>query len=281
VIDAQAHVFRRLSPRYPRQVSELYPPGRQAPVEELLTAMDGASVERAVLTALSPEDDYLAECLRRYPDRFAGASVLDVRRPGAADELARKAEIAGVRGIRMHWLGEPGRDPEDTPAFPLLADMAERGLVLCLYATPGQLAVLAGILGRLAGLTVVLAHLGFPLLPTVVDRLGRPRVETPLPPPTLPHVVDLADHPGVHVLFGGQPTFSRSPYPYADLDLTAGRLCHAYGSRRLLWASDFPWTRAEPGYDRIAELVDHQLPGLPPDERAAILGDTAACLFGL
>lgn len=281
VIDAQAHVFRRLSPRYPRQVSELYPPGRQATVEELLTAMDGAGVARAVLTALSPEDDYLAECLRRHPDRFAGVSVLDARRPGAADELARKADVVGARGIRMHWLGEPGRDPEDTPAFPLLAEMAERGLVLCLYATPGQLDVLAAVMRRLAGLTVVLAHLGFPLLPTRADRLGRPRVEAAVPPPTLPAVLDLAEHPRVHVLFGGQPTFSRGPYPYADLDLTAGRLFHAYGPGRLLWASDFPWTRAEPGYARTAELVDHQLPGLPAAERAAILGGTAACLFGL
>jgi L-fuconolactonase len=281
VIDAQAHVFRRLSPRYPRQVSELYPPGRQATVEELLTAMDGAGVARAVLTALSPEDDYLAECLRRHPDRFAGVSVLDARRPGAADDLARKAEVVGVRGIRMHLLGEPGSDPEETPAFPLLADMAERGLVLCLSAPPGQLAVLGAILRRLAGLTVVLAHLGFPLLPTATDRLGRPRVETPLPPPALPAVIDLAEHPAVHVLLGAQATFSHRPYPYPDLDMVAARLCHAFGPRRLLWGSDFPWTRVEPGYERALELVDHHLPGLPLADRAAILGDTAGRLFGL
>ncbi|HXM58948.1 MAG TPA: amidohydrolase family protein [Candidatus Dormibacteraeota bacterium] len=279
MIDAQAHVFRRLSPRYPRQVSELYPPGRQATAEELLTAMDGAGVERAVLTALSPEDEYLAECLRRHPDRFAGVSVLDARRPDAAEALARKAEVVGVSGIRMHWLAEPDRDPEETPAFSLLADMTERGLVLCLYAPASQLAVLAALLDRLAGLTVVLGQLGFPLLPTAADRLGRPRVEAPLPPPTLPAVLELARHPAVHVLFAGQPTFSRRPYPYPDLDLMAGRLYHEYGPRRLLWASDFPWTRTEPGYARTVELVDHQLPGLPQAERAAILGGTAARLF--
>ena len=139
--------------------------------------------------------------------------------------------------------------------------------------------MLDALLDRLVGMTVVLGHLGFPLLPAAADRLGRPRVDAPLPPPTLPAVLELARHPAVHVLFGGQPTFSRRPYPYADLDLTAGRLCHAYGPERLLWASDFPWTRAEPGYGRTAELVDHQLPGLPAAERAAILGGTAARLF--
>ena len=31
----------------------------------------------------------------------------------------------------------------------------------------------------------------------------------------------------------------------------------------------------------VDELVDHQLPGLPPAERSAILGGTAARLFGV
>jgi L-fuconolactonase len=173
VIDAQVQVFRRLSPRYPRQVSELYPPARP----------------------------------------------------------------------------------------------------------PSQLEVLDAVMRRLAGLTVVLGHLGFPLLPAAAE--GRPRVEAALPPPALPAVVAMAEHAGVHVLFGGHPTFSRRPYPCADLDVTAGRLLHAYGPGRLLWGSDFPWTCADPGYARMAELLDLQLPGLAADERAAILGATAARLFGM
>jgi hypothetical protein len=34
-----------------------------------------------------------------------------------------------------------------------------------------------------------------------------------------------------------------------------------------------------PGYAHQLELVDRALPGLPPDERGAILGGTAARLF--
>jgi L-fuconolactonase len=281
MIDAQAHVFRRLSPRYPRQVSELCPPGRSAPAEELLAAMDGAGVARALLVGLSPEDHYLAECLRRHPDRFAGVPVLDARGPAAADDLAGKAGLAGVRGIRMHWLGEPGGDPEDAPAFALLAELAERGLPLCLHALPGQLEVLDAALRRLAGLTVVLGQLGFPLLPASVDPLGRPRVATRLPSPDLSTVLGLARHAGVHVLFGGHHAFSRRPYPHTDLSETAARLLDAYTPRRLLWASDFPWTCAEPGYARTAGLVEHQLRGLAPEDRAAVLGGNAARLFGL
>jgi L-fuconolactonase len=281
MIDAQAHVFRRLSPRYPRQVSELYPPGRAAPAEDLLAAMDGAGVARAVLVGLSPEDHYLAECLRRHPDRFAGVPVLDARGPSAADDLARKAGLAGVRGIRMHWLGEPGGDPDEAPAFALLAELAERGLPLCLHAPPSQLEALDAVLRRLAGLTVVLGQLGLPLLPASVDPLGRPRVETRLPSPDLPTVLRLARHAGVHVLFGGHHAFSRRPYPHTDMNETAACLLDAYTARRLLWASDFPWTCPEPGYARTAELVDHQLPGLTPEEREAVLGGNAARLFGL
>ena len=52
-----------------------------------------------------------------------------------------------------------------------------------------------------------------------------------------------------------------------------------YGAQRMLWASDFPVDSRCAGYARQLELVDHALPGLAPDERAAILGGTAARLF--
>jgi predicted TIM-barrel fold metal-dependent hydrolase len=83
------------------------------------------------------------------------------------------------------------------------------------------------------------------------------------------------------VLFGGQHTFSRRAHPHTDLEPVACQLRAAYTARRLLWASDFPWTWPRPGYARTVELVDCGLPGLAPGERAAVLGGTAGALFGL
>ncbi len=50
---------------------------------------------------------------------------------------------------------------------------------------------------------------------------------------------------------------------------------------RMLWASDYPWIKQIPGYEPQLELVDHYLPNLTLEERAAIMGDTAARLFDL
>ncbi len=280
IVDAYAQVFRRLSPRYPRPVSEVYPPGREATVEELLAAMDAGGVGRAVVAALSTEDEYLRECLAAHPGRLVGLSTLDLRHPSARAELARKAGIPGVRGIRIHWLGMPGADPEEVPAYPVLGDLAEAGLVAWFFGPRGQLRLLDGLLSRLAGLTVVVGHLGFPLTPLRAGRHGVPRPATP-PARALDEVLALARHRGAHVALCGQATFSHEPYPYRDLDPLVQALYRTYTADRLLWGSDAPWVLSEPGYERVLGLLDCQLPGLPAEERRAILGDNARRLFRL
>jgi L-fuconolactonase len=242
--------------------------------------MDAGGVERAVVTALSIEDEYLVECLAAHPDRLIGLSTLDLRRPTALDELARKASQPGVRGIRIHWLGMPDADPEETPAYQILGEIAEAGLVMWFHGPRGQLRLLDRLLSRLAGLTVVLGHLGFPLAPLRMGRQGVPRPATPLQA-TPDEIVALARHPGVHVALCGQATFSEEPYPYRDLDPLLQTLHRAYTADRLLWGSDAPWTLQEPGYERSLQLLDCQLPGLSAEERAAILGGNARRLFRL
>jgi predicted TIM-barrel fold metal-dependent hydrolase len=54
-----------------------------------------------------------------------------------------------------------------------------------------------------------------------------------------------------------------------------------YGASRMLWASDYPWPAADPGYGRLLGLVDHTFPDLTEAERANILGGTCARLFAL
>ncbi|HZU19416.1 MAG TPA: amidohydrolase family protein [Candidatus Dormibacteraeota bacterium] len=280
MVDAYAQVFVRLSPRYPRPVSEVHPPGREARAEQLLTAMDGAGVGQAVVAALSTEDEYLRECLAAHSDRLVGLSTLDLRHPSARADLARKAGTPGVRGIRVHWLGMPDADPEETPAYEPLGDLAEAGLVMWFFGPRGQLPLLDRLLSRLAGLTVVLGHLGLPLTPLRPGRHGTPR---PIRPPasTLDEVLALARHPGCHVALCGQASFSQEPYPYRDLDPLVRALYRAYGAERLLWGSDAPWSLSDPGYERALELPDCQLPGLSAEERQAILGGNARRLFRL
>jgi L-fuconolactonase len=132
---------------------------------------------------------------------------------------------------------------------------------------------------NLPDLPVVLNHLGFCQQGYQRDEYGRPRIPTELPPPTLPTVLDLARHANVHVMVSGQYAFSKEPYPYPDLTEVIRAVYEAYGADRLLWASDYPWIAEEPGYEAQLQLVDHYLPDLTSQERAAIMGGTAARLF--
>jgi predicted TIM-barrel fold metal-dependent hydrolase len=285
IVDAHLHVFAAHSPDRPRTVDELAPADRAAPIADLTSLMAAAGVDRAVLVPLGPEDDYVAECRRAAPGRFVSVGVADDattgRRPGVdpVAALRARAETTGLAALRMNWLGEPGLPVTESPAFGVLRELARTGTVLWFYAPPHQLHLLAEAVRALPDLRVVLNHLGFCPEGMTVDPYGRPRIETALPPPTLPAVLDLARHPQVRVMFSGQYAFSRREYPYADLDPLIAEILDAYGADRLMWASDYPWTRDVPGYALLPALVDHQLPGLTPTEREAVLGGTALELF--
>lgn len=280
IVDAHAHVFAAASERFPRAVHELYPADMEAPVADLLAAMDGNGVSHAVLVALSPHDEYLSYCLETYPGRFAGVGIWD---PGSfsLEIYRRRRDGVALQGLRLFELGDAAvADVTELASFPLLEQMAADGTKLWFYSAQDQLALLDRVLERLPGLTVVLNHLGFCPGALRIDEHGRPRFDEQLPPPSLPLAASLASHAGVNVLFSGHYAFSQAGYPYSDLDGVVADLLDAYGPGRLLFGSDFPWIRSEPGYAEIVALVDRQLGSLSPGQRAAVLGANAAAMFG-
>lgn len=283
VVDGHAHVFMPASERYPRDVHPMFPAELAAPVEDLLAEMEAAGVDHAVLVPVSPHDDYLRECLARYPGVFAGIGVHDPGARAPVDDMRRRVSKSGLSGLRVHHLGDEGSSSfDESPGFELLSAMAKDGLILWYYAPADQLPLLEAALERLPRLTVVLNHLGFPMPDEFeLDSLGRPTIDTELPPPTLGAVESLARFDGVNVMFSGEYAFSRREFPFDDLAEVVQRLYRAYGAERMMWASDFPWTREQPRYAPQLDLVERYLPECGPDERATITGRTGARLFGL
>ena len=252
-VDAHLHLFKALSDEYPRAIFEgMTPPDRDEPAEVLLGAMDNAGVDRAVIVALSKEDRYLGEVLDQSPGKFVGVA-------------------------------DPNDDAEAMAVFPLLRAMSELEVKGWFYGPPDQLMALDKCLQVLPDLKVVLNHLAF--LPDMeaelrIDEHGRPRFKIDLPPKGLELVETVAGkHPSLHVLFSGHYAFSGGEYPYEDLTEVARRIYGAFGASRMMMASDWPWIRDKPGYEETLALVDHLLPGIPPDERDMIRGGTAMALF--
>jgi predicted TIM-barrel fold metal-dependent hydrolase len=279
IVDAHAHVFARVSDRFPRDVSELSPPDLEVPVEELITAMEANGVSHAVLVAVSPHDEYLRDCLMRYPGRFAAVGIQPSDSFSVAEYLRRR-DANVLQGLRLFALGDPDiEDVDQLASFPLLRQMAEEGSKLWFYSSEEQMRLLDRVLERLPTLVVVLNHLGFCPGEMQIDQYGRPHFGGELPPPTLTTTLRLAEHPSVYVLFSGHYAFSSESFPFEDLRTVVERLLEAFGPQRLLLGSDFPWIRDEPGYSAVLSLVDFQLPQLSPEDRAQVLGGNALRLF--
>ena len=284
IVDAHAHVFLRAD-ETPRAVDELAPAEREAPVEDLLAVMADAGVDRAVLVPLGTEDDYVARVLAAHPGRFAAVAVADAavqgRDPGAdpVDALERRRERFPFHAVRTQWLGDPAAPLMESPMLPALEHMAATGLVLWTYLTRDQLGLLEQLPAVVPELAVVLNHLGFCPHDMRVDRHRRPAFDEPFPPGSLEPVLRLAEHPGVRVMLSGQYALSREEPPYRDLDAIVRALFDAFGPHRMLWASDYPWTRNVPGYATLLELAERALPDASDSGLAAIHADTALELF--
>lgn len=263
IVDAHLHVFLSTADDPDRTVDAIAPPDRSAPIELLEETMSAHGVEAAVLVPLGPEDAYVSRVVQGDPTRFAGIGVWDGEQdPGVvSDRLAG----AGMRGLRMFGF------PDGIP-WPVLERLAAERLLLWLYPRPDDVEHVHEVCRRLPDLQIVLNHTGLTQGGIGVDDQLRPRIESAIPQPTEGRVRDLAAYPQVSVILSGAYGFSHEPWPYPDIGEVTRRVADAFGTERLMWASDFPWILDDPGYGRMLELVDQHLPGLSESERTAVLG---------
>lgn len=286
VIDAHVHVFAKASREFPREVSDAMPADREESVETLLELMETHGVERAVLVQIGgtsrADHAYLRHCLRSYPDRFKGIGLVpDPRRP--AEHMDRLAEDGGIVGYRLFRIDGPPESPAPVDAracttYPVWKHAAEKGYVIWLYPRAAEAHLCARLLDEFPDLTVVFNHLM--VCPAdgsmTTDEQGRPRMALPDDAPlTRRDARSLARYPNVCVKLSGQYAFSDGPYPYRDLQRRHEMLVRELGADRCLWATDFPWIRAEPGYGTLTGVLDELLPELDDADRAQIMGGTA------
>ena len=284
VVDAHLHLFESISEQYPRDVFPgLTPPERRAPMDEYFGHMERAGVDKAVIVGISHHDEYLREVVATRPDSFAIVGVQDV---SAGDQLANyreRRQATPFQGFRLFNLDpDPTQPADQIEMFPVLEQMAADGVKLWFYATEEQVLLLDRVLEHLPDLTVVINHLGF--CPSIWDEIradewGRPRFSLALPPESLKTIEVIAARPNVYVHLSGQYAFTQEPYPHPDLQPVVDAIYGIFGAERMLWASDYPWIAAEPGYPEQLALVDHYLPNLSEADRDAIRGGNAMRLF--
>jgi L-fuconolactonase len=243
------------------------------PVESLVHEMDRNGVADAVLIQIRGQYDnsYQAECVRRFPGRFANVVGLDWDRPDAVQQLERLA-AEGASGVRFT---PRTRSPGDDPLAIWRAAERLRLPVSCL-GTDAEFASddFAELVQELPQLTIVMEHLA---------GIGSARRSDPA---AHDGVLALSRFPNLYVKAPGLGEFCQrampvqEPFPFVQpIPPLLDRFYDAFGASRLMWGSDFPPVAGREGYQNALRLCLAQFEQRSAADREAIFGGTALAVF--
>lgn len=157
IVDAHCHIWEeklmsadlrrvveaveaRFKPHYPDQLSK-------ATIDRLLQEMDEAKIDTTVLLALDvglafrsemgmrDYNDYVAEIVKRHPDRIIGFAGIDPRRGKEAIAELDRCVSSGLKGLKLWTL--TGFYPDDEQYYPLYERVAELQLPVLVHTGTG------------------------------------------------------------------------------------------------------------------------------------------------
>lgn len=240
---------------------------------------DGPAIARVM-------NDFIADIVRRHPQRFIGLCVLPWQDMKAARlELERCVRDLGMKGLLL-YTNLAGRFPDEPQFRPLFRWAVEFDLPVLLHPAKPMTSDLLkdyemiSAVGNMFDNTLALTRL---IMAGILDQQPRLRLLCPHLGGTLPYIIGRLDHQ-TQVLKRGPKHLTRAPSQYLKqvwLDIVsplpaAMRFAvDCLGPGRLLYASDHPWV--DPGSIRGA--LDSLK--LPPADQAKILGGNARTFFKL
>ncbi|WP_067888703.1 amidohydrolase family protein [Nocardia vaccinii] len=277
IIDSHTHVIAADTGRYP--VDPIG--GRQSTwsvehpvdVDGLLAALDKAGIDRAVVvqasTVYGHDNRYLADSVRAHPDRLTGVFSLDALAPDAVDRINRWQD-QGLSGFRLFTTGTTMPGQADwlghADSYPVWEYAQAQSIPVCLQMTIEGIPALRRILEQ------------FPRVKVVLDHCARPILSDGPPYAAAHGLFQLAEYPGVHLKVTHRALRAGGEGASTIDDFLAALLA-AYGSRRLMWGSNFP-AAAGPLSGLLADARS-ALGGLDPADAANVFGGSVAHFYAL
>jgi L-fuconolactonase len=242
---------------------------------ELEAVLAGTGVDRTVLVHAQQhvdETEWMLD-LARQSSRIAGVvGWVPLVAPDLDDTLARLTADPRLRGVRHIVHDEPDDDY-------LLRDDVNRGVArLARVGLVYDLLIFARHLPQ--AIAFVDRH---PQQPFVVDHVAKPVIRAAaFDARWAEGLRALAERPHVSCKLSGLITEVRDPswtpallQPYVDVAL------EAFGPSRLMFGTDWPVCRLRGEYAEWLAAVRGFIARLSTDEQAAIMGGTAARVYGL
>ena len=268
IVDAHVHVWEPRSERYPWQPLGNLQPDFAWTAEEQVEAMRRVGIDAAILVQMSwygYDNAYILDCAQHYPYRFAVVGMVDPASETIEADIERLV-LQGLGGFRLM--------PRMRPDIPWYSERLWRkadamGLVLTLLVSPEQAVEAEPVIARYSNVKVV------------IDHLARPDMESDPQRPLFRKLLAMARHPNLFLKVSALAAISRAGPPYADVVGDVHCALEAFGAERLMWGTDYAMSRGLISMEGAMELIEQSLAGATPEERAAVLGGTAARLWYL
>jgi L-fuconolactonase len=253
------------------------------PIETVLYHMDTNGVAKTVLIQSGGNYDnrYEIECVRRYPERFVAVVLVDTKRPDAL-EVIEKLATEGVVGIRCRPTERsPGADP-----LAMWRKISELGWVVSMSGARGLTSLsspdFVKLVEELPKLKIVLEHLGGAGLLTGAGVSPVREMDFG----AFEKVVALSKFPNIYIKMPPFGEFVANPnQPHFDSPvlppLRELRMAYeAFGSKRMMWGSDFPRCSGREGYTNCLKLPMENIPFFTDEDKEWVFGKTALSVWG-
>ncbi|KAK1743150.1 2-amino-3-carboxymuconate-6-semialdehyde decarboxylase [Skeletonema marinoi] len=281
IIDSHLHVWASKSEAESNFPYDQPPPEslqNNATPEALIEQMDKAGVDGALI--VQPinhkyDHSYVANAIKKYPHKFKGMLLHDPElSPVMAVKRLEELVLSGYVGVRFNpYLWNEGElmSADSGGGLAVYKRCAELGCpvgVMCFKGLELHYDDILALIEKSPDTQLVLDHLGFCALNEKGDEAFK-------------QLLALSKYPNVSVKVSAlfRNTGSVDSFPYDKVKAQRFQpLLEAFGSKRLMVGSDFPYVlETEGGYDGAINTVKSWL---NKDDAEAVLFGTAERLFG-
>ena len=256
-------------------------PESRSLVEQLLWEMDRNGVDVSVLVCARIEhnpnnNDYGADCVRRYPDRLVQFADMDCswtdtyHTPGAVDRLVEAVEKYQLKGY-THYLRQDFEWFESDDGLAFFEKTAELNLIASMALGVAWLPALRKLARR------------FPSIPFLCHHMSGARAGEAPPFEDLNEILKSAEVPNIHIKLSGFQYVSEVAweYPHSDTMWIVRKLYENFGPERLCWASNYPPVALATTYQQSLEAVRTHCGFIAEKDMELILGGNIQRLLGL
>ena len=264
------------------------------PADYMIVQMDYAGVDRALLQSdrmYGRLDDYLADCIRRYPDRLVALAQVDEWRGGSPEQVERVRRQIEEYGFSGLYFGTSGffhcdfefgvNDPGLEPLWELIGEL---GVPIHWSSASKRSPQMEVYLSEIEDFDRwAKAH---PDIPSVLTHgLENLRIDVNAPNRyhVPPQILRLLNNPGWSIeLMLHKMSFDDEFPPYTPgIKEVVRTLVSELGAEKLVWGSDMPSCEEVVTYKQSMILFKTRCDFLTRDERDGILGGNLERLYPL